>query len=359
MALPTSQSVLESMLRQKVRFKAPSSDPDHSFALSSFKLLASLPCEGSCMDATDKCMAVGGIDGSLWVDGTLFHTDHEPILDVAIQPMTQKVFYTIYHHGQLDVKCVGENEPLFSVTHVDPVHPGGGVCFDDENHLYFAVGSGDTPHHAQDHRLLHGKILRIFAESPAIPVDNPFASGTLRSIFRPEIYHSGLRNPKELIWDKQLWVLDSCREKDGYQHLYCLEDPRNCRYGWYDGFRPMNDDMLVHESTYILPQATPHMSYQDPSISKSHFLDCLPEIGSEVVGGCLLPNHAFLFADKHAGFLAFLPKREMGNVISQDNEITLIRGKEQIGTITSMAGRGKEVVILSRDKIYRALPRDS
>lgn len=356
--LPTSESVLQSMLCQNVRFQAPLSEHKDSFTLSSLTMLETLPCDGTCIDTTAKSIAVGCTDGSVWVNGAITKNDIHAILDVSIQPMTGKVFYTTYHPDKelLELKCVGVDDPLFSIEHVDEEYPGGGICFDDENHLYFGVGSS-SEQDVQDHRHLFGKILRIFAESADIPSDNPFASGPLRSIFRPEIFHSGVRNPKELVWDESLWVMDQ-GGLDGYQNIYCLEEPSNCRYGWYDGFRPMKDVTHVHESTFILPQATPHMSYQDPQINKSYYLDCLPEIGSKVVGGCLLANHAFLFADQDAGFLAFMPKREMGNVISQDNEITPITCKDAPSTITSIAGRGKEIVFLSRNQIYRALPRE-
>lgn len=98
-------------------------------------------------------------------------------------------------------------------------HNGGGLAFGSDGYLYVATGDGggggDPLGSGRDLGSLLGKILRLdvdvdpgAAPAYAIPPDNPFADVPDA---RPEVWHTGLRNPFRFRIDAQsgdMWIGD-------------------------------------------------------------------------------------------------------------------------------------------------------
>ena len=97
-------------------------------------------------------------------------------------------------------------------------HNGGAVAFGPDGYLYISTGDGggggDPEGNGQRLDTLLGKILRIDVDGNAvdgrysIPADNPFADGRDGE---PEIWHTGLRNPWRMSFDREtgdLWIGD-------------------------------------------------------------------------------------------------------------------------------------------------------
>ena len=97
-------------------------------------------------------------------------------------------------------------------------HNGGALAFGPDGHLYISTGDGggggDPLGSGRRLDTLLAKILRIdvdLASSDApygIPADNPFATAEGA---RPEIWHTGLRNPWRISFDREtgdLWIGD-------------------------------------------------------------------------------------------------------------------------------------------------------
>ena len=88
-----------------------------------------------------------------------------------------------------------------------PNHNGGFIEFGPDNYLYIGIGdggsAGDPENRAQDLSNFFGTILRIDVSNHnhyKIPEDNPFCKS---KIFKPEIWHYGLRNPWRFSFDKK------------------------------------------------------------------------------------------------------------------------------------------------------------
>ena len=110
---------------------------------------------------------------------------------------------------------------ILTVTQPYANHNGGELQFGPDGYLYIALGDGGSANdpHNNGQRLdtLLGKILRIDVDhsSPgqnyAVPADNPFVTSTATPTPRPEIWHSGLRNPWRFSFDRQtgeMWIGD-------------------------------------------------------------------------------------------------------------------------------------------------------
>ncbi|HYH92335.1 MAG TPA: PQQ-dependent sugar dehydrogenase [Candidatus Saccharimonadales bacterium] len=98
-------------------------------------------------------------------------------------------------------------------------HNGGSLTFGPDGFLYVGTGDGggggDPLGSGQSLETLLAKVLRLDVDIPAdgddpygIPEDNPFAG---QAGARPEIFHTGLRNPWRIRFDREtddLWIGD-------------------------------------------------------------------------------------------------------------------------------------------------------
>ena len=99
-------------------------------------------------------------------------------------------------------------------------HNGGSLVFGPDGYLYIGTGDGggggDPLGSGRNLDTLLAKILRIDVSGPPassdpayrIPADNPFVSNEAA---RPEIFHTGLRNPWRIRFDRgtgDLWIAD-------------------------------------------------------------------------------------------------------------------------------------------------------
>ena len=118
-----------------------------------------------------------------------------------------------------DVLARGSEVVLLAMDDEFGNHNGGGLAFGPDGYLYVATGdgggSGDPLGSGRDLGSLLGKILRIDVDveadaepAYAIPPDNPFVG---HEGARPEIWHTGLRNPFRFRFDSEtgdMWIGD-------------------------------------------------------------------------------------------------------------------------------------------------------
>jgi len=294
----------------------------------------------SCFAKNEKYLIIGTEHGDLYVNGQKTSFPDSKILDCTFSKQ-KIIFSTLKNNHELQIHCHGEGV-LFTVENIDEQWPGGGLVVDKHDRLLFGVGQKSNVSEylsisasqvneipisqvneipaSQDNRLLYGKIARIHIHTEDNPKDNPFQKDGLGSVFRNEILHNGLRNPKRLHFDEKgyLWVTDSGNDINMNENIFKLDQPSNCRWDYFDGFKLIHTPS--HESVYVLHQATPHASYQSPQ--NENPLDALEKIGSCATGGIILDNEAYLFADQ-GKLLSLEPEINMDKVISQNNDVTI------------------------------------
>jgi glucose/arabinose dehydrogenase len=167
-------------------------------------------------DLTDRTSADGergllGIafsaDGAFaWLD----YTDNDGNTVVAEYPVAGD--------GTLDVDA---ERVLLHIDQPYPNHNGGDLQLGPDGMLYVAMGDGgsggDPERRASDPTTLLGKLLRIDPTpsgdaAHTIPVDNPFATGSMGDTTgAPEVWSWGLRNPWRIAFDpltSDLWIAD-------------------------------------------------------------------------------------------------------------------------------------------------------
>ena len=145
---------------------------------------------------------------------------------------------------QGDVADPSQARELLVQTQPFPNHNGGQVVYGPDGYLYIGLGdgggAGDPNGNGQNTSTLLGKILRIDPGHPgagrayAIPVDNPFASGSGGA---PEAWLYGVRNPWRFTFDRtsgDLWVGDV--GQDHYEEIDLLPaadgSGRGANLGW-------------------------------------------------------------------------------------------------------------------------------
>lgn len=150
---------------------------------------------------------------------------------------------------------------LLRVPMASENHHGGFMCFGPDGRFYTAFGDGgpqeDPNGHAQDERLLLGKLLRLDLDQVprgrtyGIPKDNPFVRG---GPFLPEVWAAGFREPWRFAVDPvtgDVWVGDVgqlrfeevCRVRAGENH------------GWnvFEAFEPFSDSFRRAERRFTPP----------------------------------------------------------------------------------------------------------
>ncbi|BDH46553.1 aldose dehydrogenase [Salmonella enterica subsp. enterica serovar Choleraesuis] len=100
-----------------------------------------------------------------------------------------------------DFKVVFRQQPKLSTGN----HFGGRMAFDNQGHLFIALGENNQRNDAQRLARLQGKIVRLDSEG-AVPVNNPWVN---KPGVRPEIWSYGVRNPQGMAlnpWSGQIWI---------------------------------------------------------------------------------------------------------------------------------------------------------
>jgi len=122
-----------------------------------------------------------------------------------------------------DTPGIKGRQTLLQVKKSTLIHHGGGMAFGPDGYLYLGTGDGgpqgDPGNHAQNRKLLLGKILRIdpgdhigkapYTGTYTIPKSNPYYHN--KKHYRQEIWAYGLRNPWRLTFDSangNLWIGD-------------------------------------------------------------------------------------------------------------------------------------------------------
>ncbi|MCC6796966.1 MAG: PQQ-dependent sugar dehydrogenase [Candidatus Hydrogenedentes bacterium] len=107
------------------------------------------------------------------------------------------------------------------------VHYGCRIVFDDQGHLYFAIGERGFQDHAQDLTRPNGKVHRIKTDG-SIPKDNPFRKkkGAI-----PSIYSYGNRNAQGLaVHPENGYLWETEHGPMGGDEINVIESGKN--YGW-------------------------------------------------------------------------------------------------------------------------------
>lgn len=108
----------------------------------------------------------------------------------------------------LDEKKLEDLKLLYKATpnSKKPHHWGSRIVFDNQGHLFFAIGDrGDRDVNPQDLSRDGGKIYRLNLDG-SIPADNPFVNN---EAFKPEIYSFGHRNPQGMFTHPEtgeIWI---------------------------------------------------------------------------------------------------------------------------------------------------------
>ncbi len=192
---------------------------------------------------------------------------------------------------------------LMQIEQPYPNHNGGAVVFGPDGMLYIAMGDGgsggDPQGYGQRLDTHLGKILRIDVDVPAgenpayrVPPDNPF---TTTASAKPEIWHTGMRNPWRIRFDPatgDLWIGDV--GQGAWEEIdVARQGQSGLNFGWntmegFDCFRPSDG---CDQNGLALPLAAYGRDF-----------------GCAVVGGVVVHDAAqatldgrYLFADECSG----------------------------------------------------------
>ena len=140
-----------------------------------------------------------------------------------------------------DVADAASEQVLLTIPQPYANHNGGQMAFGPgDGYLYIGMGdggsAGDPQNNAQNPGSLLGKMLRIDVESDdgpyAIPPDNPFVPG---SVYRPEIWALGLRNPWRFSFDRgtgELYIGDVGQGEYEEVNFQAASSGGGENYGW-------------------------------------------------------------------------------------------------------------------------------
>ncbi len=232
-------------------------------------------------------------------------------------------------------------------------HNGGWIGFDPRGMLLVALGDGgsggDPENRASRLDTLLGKILRLDVlgaangEAYGIPSDNPFA---VRSDVRPEILHSGLRNPFRASVDPAtgtLWIGDV--GQNAWEEIDAAPaDARGLDFGWrrWEG-----------RHCYDPAEGCDPGGVTQPVAEYDHGKGC-SVIGGVVYRGTAIPalRGAYLFSDYCSGTLWAID----AGLDAQQAPFTLLETGRSISSIgTDETG---EIVLtdLGGGELLRLLP---
>ena len=140
-------------------------------------------------------------------------------------------------------------------------HNGGCIAFGLDGYLYLGMGDTgpqrDPQGHAQNLKLMLGKMLRIDVDHPAdgkaygIPATNPFRNNPNAL---PEIWAYGLREPWRFSFDRvtgDLWVGDV--GQDRFEEVSLVRAGENEGWNVFEGFTPFSDQYRRADEKYVPP----------------------------------------------------------------------------------------------------------
>jgi len=203
-----------------------------------------------------------------------------------------------------DVLDPGSERVILTEPQPYPNHNGGWTGFDPDGMLLLALGDGgsggDPGNRASDLGQLLGKILRIDVTTRTdgrgygIPADNPFVG---RDGARPEILHSGLRNPFRDGFDPatgDLWIGDV--GQNAWEEIdVARAGAKGLDFGWrrWEGLHCFDPPTDCDPSGVTMPVA-----------EYGHDAGCAV-IGGVVYRGAALPalQGRYLFSDNCSGTL--------------------------------------------------------
>ncbi|HEY4416405.1 MAG TPA: PQQ-dependent sugar dehydrogenase [Verrucomicrobiae bacterium] len=150
---------------------------------------------------------------------------------------------------------------IIRIPAVTQDHNGACLGFGPDGYLYLSMGDSgpqrDPEGHAQNLKLLLGKILRLDVDHPAdgreygIPLDNPFRNNTNAL---PEIWAYGLREPWRFSFDHatgDLWVGDV--GQDRFEEVSIVRAGENEGWNIYEGFTPFSEQYRRPREQYVSP----------------------------------------------------------------------------------------------------------
>ncbi len=303
------------------------------------------------LDITDRVTS-GGERGLL---GFAFPPDFGPERPTVYVHYSGADGATVISEFRLDPNDTGRLDPATErviLTEPQPYqnHNGGWIGFDATEALLVALGDGgsggDPENRASDLGNLLGKMLRIDVLDPpegqayAIPADNPYVG---RTDARPEILHSGLRNPFRASVDPatgNLWIGDV--GQNAWEEVdVAPAGARGLDFGWrrWEGRHCFNPATGCDPEGVTMPVA-----------EYGHGAGC-SVIGGVVYRGAAIPalRGAYLFSDYCTGTLWAIDAG--GDAVQAP--VTLLETESAISSIST--GEDGEVYLtdLSRGRVLR------
>jgi glucose/arabinose dehydrogenase len=177
------------------------------------------------------------------------YTDHSDALVIASYRRSP---------GDPHLADPASGQTLLRIPEPTPAHHAGLLAFGPDGHLYIATGdggpAGGAGAAAQDLGLLQGKILRIdpVPGGYSIPADNPFVSAKSR----PEIWASGLRNPRGISFDRvtgTIAIADAGENHFEEINYLPVARSRGANFGWpaFEAFAPFQGGIRRRDT--VLP----------------------------------------------------------------------------------------------------------
>lgn len=242
------------------------------------------PPGSTALFVTEKCGRIRAYaGGSLHLVGSLASRvrceGERGLLSLAFDPDFTKnhwlfVYFTRKDTGDIQVARVtvrqrkivsGSFRQILRIRHRQATnHNGGKLVFDGAGRLFISVGDGggggNQFGHAQDHRSLLGKLLRIDVHH-GLPYTIPDGNPLVGTKGRPEIWAIGLRNPWRMALDgttHALWVADVGQDAVEEIDKVSVNATRLLNFGWsrYEGDRVYDSTERLRGGRLIKPVKT-------------------------------------------------------------------------------------------------------
>lgn len=221
-------------------------------------------------------------------------------------------------------------------------HFGSRITFDDQGHVFFAVGDRGVRKNAQDLSNHAGSIMRLNLDG-SVPEDNPFS---INKQLLPEVWSVGHRNPQGLVYDAEnnrLWSIE--HGPRGGDEINLIKSGAN--YGWpiISYGKEYWNPMAVGEGTHRKGMEQPVKVYI-PSIAPGSLLlysaNALADWKGNLLSGALKLQH-----------LNRIVLSEQGEVVKEERLLEELNER-----IRALAQSSQGWLYFSTDsgKIYRLRP---